>query len=130
MAIGAPAERPVELAIAFRDRQIVDACNPAAHQALGIELPVLVAVTAVPLAAIVVPLVGESNGDAVAAERPQFFDKAVVEFATPLPGEEGLDFRAAGDEFGAVAPDAVRRIGQGDLGGVAPVPRILGKACF
>jgi hypothetical protein len=42
--IRTPAERPVELTIRFLNRNVVDAGEPALHQAGGIIFPVLVAV--------------------------------------------------------------------------------------
>lgn len=44
MIVGATAERPVELAFAFLDGQVVDARVTMMHQAIGTELPVFVAV--------------------------------------------------------------------------------------
>src|SRR5438046_175105 len=46
--VGTPPERPVILALAFLDRQVVDAGDAPAHQAVLVELPVLVAVAAEP----------------------------------------------------------------------------------
>ncbi len=62
------------------NREIVDARDPTAHEALIIELPVLVAVRPEPIASVVVPFVGESNGDAIALTCPKFFNQSVVEF--------------------------------------------------
>ena len=39
--------------------------------------------SAVPLAAVVAPLVGETHGDAVVAKRPQLLDQPIVELALP-----------------------------------------------
>ena len=69
-------------------REIVDAGIAQPHQAVGIELPVLVAVGAEPLAAVVAPLVGEADGDAVVGKRPKLLDQPVVELARPLAGQE------------------------------------------
>ncbi|GAA3086731.1 hypothetical protein GCM10020254_33990 [Streptomyces goshikiensis] len=107
------------------DRDVVDAGLAASHQAVGVELPLLVAVAAPPLAGRVVPLVLEADGDAVAGVRPQLLAEPVVELAPPLVGEEGADLGAAGEEAVAVAPDGVLRIGEGDALGVAAVPGIL-----
>ena len=71
MIVGPAAERPVVFALGLGDRQVVDARDPQAHQAVLVELPVLVAVAAEPLAAVVVPFIGEAHGDAVAREGPQ-----------------------------------------------------------
>src|SRR5262245_65886240 len=77
MIIGAPAERPAILAFALRDRRIVDARDAHAHEALLVELPVLVAVAAEPVIAVVVPLVGEAHCDAVVAKGPELLDQPV-----------------------------------------------------
>src|SRR5262245_2067349 len=69
-----PAERPVILALALGDRPVVDAGDAPAHQAVLVELPVLVAVRAEPVAAVVAPLIGEAHGDAVAGKGPQPLD--------------------------------------------------------
>ena len=68
-------------ALALLDRQIVDAGDAQAHQAVFVEFPVLVAIAAKPVAAIVMPFIGEAHGDAVVAEGPDFLDQAVVELA-------------------------------------------------
>src|SRR5271166_5307692 len=81
MIVGASAKLPVILAIGLLDRKIVDAGNAKPHQAVLVEFPVLVAVAAEPMTAVVVPFIGEANGDAVLAESPDFLDQAVVELA-------------------------------------------------
>ena len=70
MIVGAAAERPMVFALVGRDRQIVDAGDARAHQALLVEFPVLVAVAAEPVAAVVVPFIGEAHGDAIVRETP------------------------------------------------------------
>src|SRR5690606_27995720 len=78
MIVRPPAERPAELALGLGDRQIVDAGYAPAHQAVLVELPVLIAVRAEPVAGVVVPFVRKAHGDARAVERPQFLDQAIV----------------------------------------------------
>src|SRR5262249_52827600 len=90
-----PSERPVKLALVRGDRQVVDAGDAETHQPLVVELPVLVAVGSEVLAAVVVPFVGEPHGDAIAGERPELLDQAVVQLAVPFPREELDDGRAA-----------------------------------
>jgi hypothetical protein len=65
VTVGASAERPVVFALALFDRQIVDAGDAQTHQSMLVEFPVLVAVAAEPVAAVVVPLIGKAYGDAV-----------------------------------------------------------------
>src|SRR5258707_15444101 len=127
MIVGTAAEGPVELAVRFFDGQIVDAGVAMMHDAVLVEFPVFVSVGAVPVAGVVVALVGEAHGDAGSVEGPEFLDEAIVEFATPFSGEELDDFFASIDEFGAVSPLAVYRVGEGDLFGIAGVPSIF---CF
>src|SRR4051794_469542 len=104
MVVGPPTLRPVVEPVALGDAQVVDAGQSPAHQAVVVELPVLVAVGAEPVAGVVVPLVGEPDGDAVPGEHPQLLDEPVIQFAGPLAGEEVLDRRPAGKELRPVAP--------------------------
>src|SRR5581483_10065387 len=128
MIVGPPPERPVVLALGFLDGKIVDARDPAPHQAVLGEFPVLVAVRAEPAAGVVAPLVGEAHGDAVLVERPELLDQPVVELPRPLAAQELDDRRAPREELGAVPPDAVGRVGERHALGVARVPRVLGAA--
>src|SRR5690606_16593618 len=104
--------RPAELALGFRDRQVVDTRMSRAHQAALVELPVLVAIRTIPLPAIVMPFIGKANRDAVVAEGPELLDQAVLQLACPLALEERDDGLAPLDELRPVAPAAVRRIGE------------------
>src|SRR5215469_546630 len=104
MIVGPPAERPVEFPLRLLDRQVVDRGEAALHQALGVELPVLVAIRAKPIGAVVVPLIGEADRDAIAFERPQLLDQAVVELLRPLAGEERDDLRAPARKLRTVSP--------------------------
>src|SRR5262249_38017584 len=121
MVVGAAAERPAILALALLDRHIVDARDAQAHEALLVELPVLVAIAAEPVTAVVVPLVSEAHRDAVVAKGPELLDQPVVELAVPLPPEERLDRLASLQELRAIAPAAVGRVGEGDARGIARV---------
>ena len=83
---------------AQKARMAEDAWNtrdPASHETAALEFPVLVSVRAKPLAAVVVPLVGEAYRDAVVAKRPDFLDQPVVELAAPLARQKRLDRRTA-----------------------------------
>src|SRR5438874_1309012 len=82
------------------------------HETMLVELPVLVAVRAEPLAGVVMPLVGEAHGDAVAVEGPQFLDEPVVELLVPFAREELHDGLAPLQELRAIAPHAVRGVGE------------------
>ena len=113
-------------ALALLDRQVIDAGDAAAHQALFVELPVFVAIAAEPVAGIVVRFIGEAHGDATVGERPHFFDQPIIELAIPFAREKCLDLLAAVNELGAVAPDTVDRISERDVGRIARVPGIFG----
>ena len=126
--VRATTERPMVFALVGPDRQVVDAGVASAHQTLIVELPVLVAIAAKPAAAVVMPFVGEAHGDAVARERPHLLDEAVVELAPPFAGQERDDRLAAGEDFGAIAPAAVDRVGERDTFGIARIPGVLGPA--
>ena len=82
--VGTATQRPVILAFTLLDWQVIDAGDAQVHQPMLIELPVLVAIDAEAIAALVVPLVGEANRDSVLAERPNLLDQAVVKLAIPL----------------------------------------------
>src|SRR5690348_12079094 len=128
MVVRPASERPVVLAVRLADRQVVDAGDAPLHVALGVELPVLVAVGAEPVAGVVVPFVGEAHGDAVVVPRPELLDEPVVELLRPLAGEERHDRLAALDELRPVAPDAVHRIRAGDSLRLAGIPGVFGRA--
>src|SRR5258708_1062936 len=128
MIIGAAAERPMILALALHDRKVVDAGDARPHQAMRVELPILVTVAAEPVSAVVVRLVGEAHGDAVAMERPELLDQTIVELPVPLARQERLDGLAPLQELGAISPAAVEGIGGRNDGRIACVPGILRQA--
>ena len=101
---------PAELAFGFLDGQIFDAGVTGLHIAECIELPVLVAVGAKLLAAVVMKFILETHGDAVAAERPEFFLQAIVQLAIPFAAQKLDDLRAAIHELRAVAPVRVQGV--------------------
>jgi hypothetical protein len=86
----------------------------------------LVAVAAKPVAAVVVPFIGEAHADAVLPKGPDLLDQSVVGLALSFAGEEGSDRVAALQEFGAVAPAAVARIGEHHASRIARIPRVFG----
>src|SRR6202044_2718206 len=101
-----------------------------AHGSAPVEFPVLVTVGAEPRAAVVVPLVGESDRDATASEGPHLLDEPVVELPRPLALEKGDDVGASIDELRAVSPATVLGVGEGDALRLAGIPRIFGGARF
>src|SRR5262249_27520692 len=128
MIIGTAAERPVIFALALPDRKVVDAGDAQAHQTLGIEFPVLVAIAAKPVVAVIVPLVGETHCDAALAECPKLLDQSVVKLAAPLARQERFDCGATLQKLRAIAAATVRRVGKRNAGGVARVPCVLGHS--
>src|ERR1044071_5959892 len=122
------AERPVIFALFLGDGKVVDARDPPPHQAILGEFPVLVAIASEPVAAVVVPFIGEPNGDAVVAKGPQFLDQPIVELAIPLACQEGDDLLAPAQKLRAVPPHAVLTIGERDSLWTPRVPGILGLA--
>src|SRR5215831_18967399 len=99
--------------VGFHNRQVIDARNPAAHKAVLVKLPILIAVGAIPVAGIVMPLVGEAHRDPIATKRPKLLDETIVQLLIPLAGEELDNGIAPGKKLRAVSPNAVRRIGEG-----------------
>jgi len=128
VVVGTAPLGPVEEPLGFGDGEVVDAGVSLGHEAVGVELPELVAVRAEPLPGLIVRLVAEAHGHAVFLEAPKLFDEAVAGFACPLAREEGDDLVAAVDELGAVAPAAVDGIGERDFLRVASVPCVFGFA--
>src|SRR5215216_148061 len=120
-----PGRRPVEAPLALLDGEIVDAGLAPPHQAVFVELPLLVAVGAMPLPGIVVPFILEAHGDAVLVERPEILDQAIVVLLRPFAGEKFDDRLAPLEEFGAVTPAAVLGIGQRHPHWIARIPGIF-----
>lgn len=104
VVVRATPQGPVVLPLELLDRQVVDTRMPGAHQALLVELPVLVPVGAEPVARVVVPLVGEADGDPVVRESSQLLDQPVVELSGPLPPQKRHDFVMPCRELRPVPP--------------------------
>src|SRR3546814_14290131 len=79
---------PMELPLALRNGKIVDTGMARAHQPARIELPILIAVGAEPVARVVMPLIGEAAGDTVLAPGPDLLDEAIVELLRQFPLQE------------------------------------------
>src|SRR6202041_3982936 len=110
--------------------EIIDAGESHAHQAIVIVFPVFIAVGTVPVAGIIVPFVGEADGDAISGEGPELFDEPIIQFLRPFAREERDDFRPAIYKFRAVAPAGIERVALRNFLGVARVPTIFGEADF
>src|SRR3989344_1349254 len=128
MVVRASAERPIELSVFGLDRLVVDAGVSMRHQSLLVELPVLVAVAAKPVAGVVVPLVHKPHRDAISVEGPKFLDQAVVKLPCPLALQQCLRLSAAPRELCSIAPDGVGAVGEHDAGRIAAGPARFGPA--
>src|SRR5687767_1180976 len=114
MVVRARAERPEKFALACLDAHIVDARLATAHQARLVELPLLIAVGAVPVATVVAPFIGETHGNPIVRECPDLLDQPVVHLALPFASEELGNGGTAGEELRPVSPPAVLGIGERD----------------
>src|SRR6266436_8314778 len=65
---------PEELTVTLGYGDVVDAGFAPTHQAVVVEFPEFVAVTAEPLAGVVVPFVLEAHRDAPLVKSPKFLD--------------------------------------------------------
>src|SRR5258705_3957393 len=123
-----PRGRPVEAPFALLDGDIIDAGLAPPHQAVFVELPLLVAVGAMPLPGLVVPFILETHSDAVLVERPEILDQAVVVLPSPFAREKLNDRLAPLEEFGAVTPAAILGIGQRYPYRIARIPGVFRHA--
>src|SRR5258708_17156885 len=101
---------PVEFSLRCLDPQVVDAGKPALHKAAWREIPVLVSVGAEPVERVVVPFIGEANGDPVLGEGPQFLDQAIVELPGPLARQEFDDAAPPLNQLAAISPLSITRL--------------------
>jgi hypothetical protein len=68
----------VIFSFALLDRKVIDARDAQAHQAMPVEFPVLVAIAAEPVSAVIMPFIGKADGDTIRAEGPHFLDQPVA----------------------------------------------------
>src|SRR5258708_2467670 len=123
-------EWPEVLAVGLGDGQVVDARVAAPHEPVAFELPVFVAVRAEPVTAVVVPLVREANGDAIAAHRPELLDEAVVQLSSPFAPQELHDLLTSSYPLGAIEPHAVDRVARRHSFRITAVTGVLGEPYF
>src|SRR5262249_28819123 len=90
MIIRPSSQWPMVLALSFLDREIVNAGNASAHQSLLVKFPVLVAIAAEPIAAVVMPFVSKPYRDTVLAKCPDFLDEAVIQLLAPFARQKCL----------------------------------------
>lgn len=112
MVVGSPFSLPEEAAFAFLDGKIVDGSFAPLHQSVSAEPPLLIAMRAKPVAIGIVPLIGEADGDLVAGKGPDLLDQPVVVLLGPFAREKGNSGVPADQEFGAVPPPWIGRVGQ------------------
>ena len=115
---------------AFPDGQIIDARDAAAHVTLFIKFPVLISIRAKPVPRIIMPFIGESDGNAISLERPKFLNEAIVQFPVPFSSQKLHDSFTARQELGTIAPGAIHRVSQGDPLRLACIPGIFGQPDF
>ena len=84
MLVRPPPQRPVELPVAFRNGEIVDAGVPHPVETVLVILPILIAIGTKPVPRIVPPLVRETNRDVISSEGPQLFDQPIFQLLRPL----------------------------------------------
>ena len=130
MTFGTGPKRPEEFPIRVFDGQVVDAGVTPLHHAGFIKFPVLVAISAKPVPAVVMTFVRKPHRDPVVCERPEFLDETVVVFFRPFPGEEGDDVSPADNELRPVSPMTVFGIAQTNMLRIATVPIIFGQPDF
>src|ERR1700729_3843759 len=94
---------PMEAAVLFGNRDVVDAGLAPAHQAVPVELPLLIAIGAIPLAVRIVPLILKAHRDAIVVERPETLNQAIVMFFRPFAREKSDDGGASLENFGTIA---------------------------
>src|SRR5258708_35940165 len=99
MFVSPASKRPVVLAIRSQDGTVVNGCKSRRHKPIVVEFPVLIAVGAIPVIRVIVPLVSEAYGDPVPGKRPHFLDKPVVPLLGPLVREESNDLVSSVDEL-------------------------------
>ena len=74
MRIGPAAKRPMIFSFRLLDWEIVDARVAKSHQTIVAKLPILIAVGAEPIPGVVVPFVGEADGNAISVVSPELFN--------------------------------------------------------
>ena len=106
--------------LALSKHQIVPRHLPLHHPAIFAECPIFEPITALPLPAVrITELIPELDGDPVVREGKELFAKAILAFTLPLRGQEGDYLLMTLDEGGAIAPDAIFRVGFGDSLGIS-----------
>src|SRR5262249_47970040 len=98
------------------------------NQSLLLKFPVLVAIAAEPIAAVVMPFVSKPYRDTVLAKCPDFLDEAVIQLLAPFARQKCLNSGATLKEFRSVSPDAVHRIRKPNATPIARIPCVFGHS--
>lgn len=83
-----------------------------------------------PLSGLILPLISKADRDPVILKSPEFLDKAVFLLALPFARQERNDVLASVDEFQAIAPLAIGRIGLRHLFRILAIPGIFRETDF
>ena len=118
---------PPEFTLCFRDWLIIDTGETAGHVAGFIELPVLVAMAAPPLAVSVMPFIFEAHRDAVPRESPQRFPEPVVLLPLPFALQELHHFGPPMEKHIAIPPLGILRVSQRHPFRIPAVRSVLGR---
>lgn len=127
--------KPSALSIPVRaEKDVVPTHHPLAHlPRLPIKGPVLEAIAPLPAHSIfrILKLVPELHGNAIIGEGEDLLAEPVALFPIPLLSQEVDDGFRSGEKRGAIAPDAVCRVGLRDSGGISVSPdQCLFTGCF
>src|ERR1700730_14864782 len=125
MVIRATPQRPAELAVMLCDGQVIDAREATLHQALCVELPILVAIAAEPETRVIMPFVSEAHGNVVAGAGPQLLEEPIIQLARPFALQECTHLLATYRELGPIPPLGVFRVDLHHPIRVAAVPGIF-----
>ena len=110
------------------NRHVVGTHVTTPHQSIIVELPVFVAVCAVPKTRLrVLPFVLETNGNSVVSERPELLHEPVVQLFAPLAIQKRFYGIASRKKFFPVAPVGILGVREGNNFRVARVPGIFGR---
>src|SRR5260370_22362021 len=104
MFVRPASKRPVVLAIRSQNGKVVNGCKSRRHKPIVVEFPVLIAVGAIPVIRVIVPLVSEAYGDLGPGKRPHFLDKPVIPLLGPLAREKSNDLVSSVDQLRSVPP--------------------------
>src|SRR5580704_2959549 len=74
VVFGTSTGQPLKFAVGFQNGKVVDRREPRGHEPVVVELPVLIAIGAIPVTRVVVPLICKPDRDPVPGKRPDFLD--------------------------------------------------------